>query len=230
MFYFAQGRIEDAIPMFQRVVQLVPDNQRGYNNLGAMYQRLGRYDEAIHVFSESIRRSPSAQGYSNLGTCHYYLGRYADAAKDFEKAVQLTPNDFLYWRNLGDAYRWIPGGEAKARKAYERAIVLCDEVIAVNPAEVNAYSSKAAALAKLGHSAQARSAILRALELEPRNAILAYEAACVSNIGGSEDETIARLSQALRLGFTPADIEHDPEFANLRKGGRLQALIASSAQ
>ena len=37
--------------MFSKVVQLVPDNQRGYNNLGGMYLQMGRYDEALRESS-----------------------------------------------------------------------------------------------------------------------------------------------------------------------------------
>ncbi|HYC59747.1 MAG TPA: tetratricopeptide repeat protein [Thermoanaerobaculia bacterium] len=227
-FYYAQGRITDAIPMFEKVVSLVPDNQRGYNNLGAMYQRLGRYDEAVRVFSDSIRKAPSGQGYSNLGTCYYFLGRYGEAAAAFEKAVELTPHDFLYWRNLGDSYRWMHGQNNKASRAYERAVTLSEGVIRVNASEVYAHASKAASLAKLGRVSEAREAILRALELEPQNAELIYEAAVISNLGGSSEETAARLQQALRLGYTAEDVLRDPEFANLRKSGTLAAIIQRS--
>jgi serine/threonine-protein kinase len=226
-FYYTQGRFEESILQFKKVLQLVPDNERGANNLGGIYQRLGRYKEALDVFSRSIQRAPSGQGYSNLGTCYYFLGRYGEAATAFEKAVELTPHDFLYWRNLGDAYRWIPGREADARRAYERAVQLCDAAIAVNPNEANAHLSRASALAKLGRQREARASILRALELEPQYSSNAYEAAVIANIGGSEDEAAAYLEQALRLGQNPADVLHDPEFANLKKSGRLETIIAA---
>jgi serine/threonine-protein kinase len=226
-FYYTQNRYADAVTQFQKVVQLVPDNERGYNNLGAMYQRLGDYDNAVKVFTQSIARAPSAQAYSNLGTCHYFLGRYAEAAAAFEKAVQLAPHDYLYWRNLGDAYRWTPGGAAKAKQAFEHAVAACDEAIRVNDADARAYVSKAAALAKLGREREARQAILRALELEPQHASSAYEAAVIANIAGSEDEALSRLEQALRLGYNPDDVGRDPELANLRKDGRLQGVIAA---
>jgi serine/threonine-protein kinase len=225
-FYYTQSRYQDAIPQFQKVVELVPDNQRGYNNLGAMYQRLGRYGEALRVFQQSVQRSPSGQGYSNLGTCYYFLGNYAEAAKALEKAVDLAPHDFLYWRNLGDAYRWIPGQQANARRAYERAVALCDEAIRVNPNEARSHLSRASALAKLGRGREARTAMLRALELEPQYASNAYEAAVIANIDGDENEAVARIEQALRLGYNIDNLLHDPEFANLKKSGRLAAIIS----
>jgi tetratricopeptide (TPR) repeat protein/TolB-like protein len=224
-FYFSQGRLADSIPLFQKVVQLVPDNEVGVNNLGGIYQRLGRYDEAVQVFSDSIKRSPSGQGYSNLGTCYYFLRRYDEAAVAFTKAVDLNPRECLYWRNLGDAYRWIPGQEANARRAYERSIEQCDAAIAINPKDARAYLSRASALAKLGRQSEARTAILHALQLEPQYSSVAYEAAVIANIGGSEGEAVAFIEQALSLGYNPGDILSDPEFANLKKSGRLEAII-----
>jgi serine/threonine-protein kinase len=227
-FYFTQGRLQESVPLFQKVVDLVPDNQRGYNNLGGIYQRLNRYDDAVRVFQASIKRAPSGQGFSNLSTCYYFLGRYEEAARALEEAVKLEPNHFSHWRNLGDAYRWLPGQEAKARRAYRRTVELCDEQIDVNPNEPRAHMARATALAKLGRQTEARAAILRALELEPQYASNAYEAAVIANIGGSVDEAAARLEQALRLGSNPDDMMRDPEFANLRKSGRLQAIIAGN--
>ena len=225
-FYDTQGRYDDAVREFQRVITLHPDSERGYGNLGATYQRLGRYDDAIKVFRASIQRKPTRQGYSNLGTCYFFLGQYSDAAAAFEKAVELAPSHYLSWRNLGDAYRWLPGREADARRAFERAVALCDEVIRVNPNEPRAYRTKASALAKLGRAREARATILHALELEPKSPSNVYEAAVVANIEGSEADAAARLEQALRLGYNADDILRDPEFANLKKSGRLQSIIA----
>lgn len=225
-FYYRQGRYDDAIAQFRKVVELVPDNERGYNNLGGMYQRTARYDEAVRVFQASIERKPSAQAFSNLGTAYYFLGRYSEAAEAFEKAVQLTPHDYLYWRNLGDACRWIEGREVRATEAFRRAVALCDETIRINPNDARAHTSRATSLAKLGRHREARSSILRALEIEPQSASAAYEAAIIALLGGSEDEAASRLEQALRLGYAAADLERDPELAKLRKSGRLQSIIA----
>ena len=191
-----------------------------------MYQRLGRYEDAVRVFERSTRRTPSGAGFSNLGTCYYFAGRYADAARAFEKATELSPQDYLYWRNLGDAYRWIAGRETDARRAYERAIALSDEAIRLNGGDAVAHASRASSLAKLGRPREARAAILRTLELEPRDPAYLYEAAVIANIAGAPDESLARLEQAVRLGFNADDVRRDPEFANLLKDGRLQSIVS----
>jgi serine/threonine-protein kinase len=227
-FYYKQSRYADAIPLFQKVTQLVPDNEFGYNNLAGMYQLLGRYDDAVRVTQQSLQRKPSAQAYTNLGLLYYYTGRFSESAAASEKAVQLSPHELVYWRNLGDAYRWIPGQEAKARAAYTRAVELCESAIRVNSKDAQAHRTRAVALAKLGQNQAARSAILRALEQESTRWSNVYEASVIANIAGDEDEAIARLEQAIRLGASVEDIRRDPEFANLKKTGRLEAIISGA--
>ncbi|HET8774580.1 MAG TPA: protein kinase [Thermoanaerobaculia bacterium] len=225
-FYYSQARYQDAIAQFKKVIELVPDNERGYNHLGAMYQRLGRHSDALAVYTASLQRAPSAQTYSNLGTVQYELGRYADAAGAFKKATELEPAYLLHWRNLGDAERRIPGHEAAARTAFVRAIKLCDDAIEINPSNARAHRTRATALAKLGRHREARAAILRAFELEPKSVSNAYEAAVIATIAGAEDEALVRVEQAMRLGLSGEDALREPEFENLRKRGRLQAVIA----
>ncbi|MDQ3281421.1 MAG: protein kinase [Acidobacteriota bacterium] len=226
-YYFHLGRYTDALAQFQKVIELVPDSAWGYSNAGGTLQRMGRYDEAAGMFAVSVKTTPTGQGYSNLGTTFYFLGKYADAARALEKATELAPQTCLYWRNLGDAYRWMPGREADARRAYERAIKFCDNATQVNAADAAAYTSRASALAKLNRVREARASMMRALELEPRDASTIYEAAVVANIAGDDDEALARIEQAIRFGANPSDFDHDPEFANLRKDGRLAAVVHS---
>jgi tetratricopeptide (TPR) repeat protein len=228
VFYYEQSRYRDAIPLFQKVTQLVPDNEFGYNNLAAMHQLLGRYDEAVRVTQQSIQRKPTAYAYTNLGLLYYYTGRFADAAAATEKAVKLAPVNAMYWRNLGDAYRWVPGQTEKARAAYSRAAELCEDAIRVNPKDARAHRTRAVALAKLGERQAARSEILRALEVEPTRWSNVYEAGVIANIAGDEAEAIARLEQAIRLGASVEDMRRDPEFANLKKTGRLEAIISGA--
>ncbi|MFP5246493.1 MAG: hypothetical protein ACLGH0_07335, partial [Thermoanaerobaculia bacterium] len=59
----------------------------------------------------------------------------------------------------------------------------------------------------------------------PQSGSNIYEAAVIANIAGSDDEAAARIEQALRLRQSPDAFLSDPEFANLKKSGRLQAII-----
>jgi tetratricopeptide (TPR) repeat protein/TolB-like protein len=215
-FLALQGRYADSAAEFEKVVQLSPDNLQGYNNLGAVYAHLTRYDDAIKVFLQSIRKKPTDQAYSNLGTCYHYLGRYSDAATAFENAVRLTPKHYLYWANLGDAYRWIPGADVKAGQAYDQAIALCRIELQLNPLNATIRSRMAECLAKRGHAVEANTEISRALQADPKNARVMYGAANVANANGDSFAALLWLTKAVAAGYPRDEIERNPEFAVLR--------------
>ena len=216
-FYASQGRRAEAAAMFLKVVELSPDNLRGYNNLGAVYEQLGRYDDAVRVFSTSIVKKPTDQAYSNLGTCYYFLGRYADAAVAFERAAALVPKRQVIWLNLGDAYRWVPGGDAKAAKAYDEAIRLAKSDLQLNPSDNVTRSRLAACLAKRGDFAAAGHEISLAVSADPANSYVMYYAAAVANSRGEKQSAAQYLKRAVDHGYSMTEIERDPEFSMLRE-------------
>jgi len=216
-FYFMHGRYQDAAQQFQKVLSLVPDNVRARNNLGASYQALGRYQEAISLYEQMLKHSPTDQGYSNLGTCYYYVGRYSDAASAYAKASAMSPSSYRYFANLGDAYRWIPDNEQKSTGAYDSAISLARNQIALNDRNADAHSRLAECLAKRGQLAEAQSEIAAALRIDPNDVNSIYRAAIVSLLAGDEKRSAAWLRAAVAHGCNPAQIASDPEFAILRQ-------------
>jgi serine/threonine protein kinase/tetratricopeptide (TPR) repeat protein len=229
VFYFGHSRYSDAAEMFKKVVELLPDNNRGYNNLGSMYLQMGRYDDALHVFSSSIARQPSAQGYSNLGTANYFLGRYQDAANAFERATELGPAIYLYWLNLGDAYRWMPGAQGRANAAYDRAIELGDRELEVNSTDATIRARLAVALAKRGNTKRADDEIRLALAADPKNPSFMFKAAIIANVEGKESAALSWLDRALISGYSRSDVEHEREFTNLRDKGLLEPMLQRTA-
>ncbi|MGA8806543.1 MAG: protein kinase [Thermoanaerobaculia bacterium] len=228
-FYFAHVRYAEAAEMFSKVVQLQPDNQRGYNNLGGMYFQMGRYDEALRVFLASIAKEPTAQGYSNVGTANYFLRHYSDAANAFERATQLAPTNYLYWSNLGDAYRWIPNATAQANVCYDRAIQLADGELKMNPTSTAVRARLAVCLAKRGNTKRADGEIRTALATDPKNPTYIYKAAMIANIEGRSEDALRLLGNALSHSYGRAEVEHEPEFDKLRSDGRLQKVVEQTA-
>jgi serine/threonine-protein kinase len=216
-FYHVHGRFEEAARQFEKVIQLAPDNVRGRINLAAMYQEMGRYSEAIPIYLASLKVQPTTQAYSNLGSCYYYLGRYSDAAAYFSKAIAINQNNYRYWANLGDAYRWTPGFEPKANDAYDRAIDLARTQLDLNPRDAYAHSRLAECLAKRGRLREARAEIKIAVDIDKNDVGTMYRAAIVSMLDRKDREAVDWLNKALQHGSDRAQIERDPEFAILRQ-------------
>jgi serine/threonine-protein kinase len=230
VFYFGHARYDDAARMFSKITELIPDSPRGYNNLGAVYEQMGRYDDAIKTFLRTAPAKRSDQTYSNLGTCYYFLGRYVDSAAAFEHAVEKTPTKSIYWANLGDAYRWVPGSEQKAARGYDEAIRLCRGELRVNPNESSARSRLAECLAKRGQPVEAKSEIKRALVGDPTNRMVLYRAAVVANANGEESQAVSWLRQAIAHGYDARELQRDPEFALLRNSDIFKRMLSPRVQ
>ncbi len=124
IFLYRSSRYEEAVKVWERSRKLVPDNVRLLNNLAAVYHMLEDYEDAASALQRALEIEPSAQGYANLGTLRYFQGHFSDAVPAMEKAVELGATNYLFWGNLGDAYRWAPGMRQKAKPTYSRAIDL----------------------------------------------------------------------------------------------------------
>src|SRR5207253_7094474 len=216
-FCLSRGKFDEAARLFRRVTELLPDSSRGFANLGAALQSAGRYDEAMRAYQRSLQIAPNAVAWSNYGGCQFSLGQYAASCASFEKATQLMPNDFTLWMNLGDAYRWTPGQQKKANEAYERSIDMARATLKVNPNGALARAVVASALAKSGHSTEAKHEIDEALKLDPTNANVLYQAAVISAIRSERDSALMWAGRAVSAGYPPADASRDPELSSLRK-------------
>jgi tetratricopeptide (TPR) repeat protein len=214
-FCYGQGRFEEAAAHFRKSTELLPDFARGHANLGAALQALGRNEAALAAYQRSLAIEPTAAGWSNLGTFQFFLGRYAEAQKSYEHAVQLAPTDYVMWVNLGDACHAAKA--PCARTAWQRAIAAGRAALALNSNDAVTRSHVASCLVKSGNSDEAQVEIRRALEEDPTNAEVLYQAAVIGALRDSPDAAISWLERAIRAGYPAADAEHDPALSSLRE-------------
>ncbi|HVI80315.1 MAG TPA: tetratricopeptide repeat protein, partial [Candidatus Acidoferrum sp.] len=229
-FYAGRGRLVESAAMFQKVVALSPDNLQGYNNLGGVYVKMGRYRDGEAVFSSSIARSPTAQAFANLGTCDYFLGKYTEAAAALQRAINITPTKYIYWANLGDAYRWVPGSEAKSAHAYDQAISLCRRELHLNESDTVTRARLAECLAKRGDPKTAKQEIEQALADDPKNGEILYKAAVIENVVGHDAEAVRWLTKAVQNGYDRSQMQRDPEFAMLRNSDTFKQAFPQKVQ
>jgi len=222
--YFAFGESDKAVKMFTQVIQLEPDNPAGYSNLGAAYFSLGKYEESIKALQKSLQIKPAAATYTNLGTAFFYLKRYPDALPMFEKAVEMSPEDETNMGNLADGYR-LTGNRDKAQATYDKAIGLAYQALRVNPRDASVVGNLALYYAKRGDPQQAKVFIKKARALDRSNVYLIYIEALVDTIDNRPEDAVKELTVALEKGFSPGDVEVEPEFAPIRSRPDFQAMM-----
>jgi serine/threonine-protein kinase len=219
-FYYRHGQFEKAVPQFRTIISLAPDNSLAYDNLGGVYLQMGRYDEAVSILKRAIELRGSASAYSNLGCVYMFQGRFAEAVPMMEEAVKRRPKHHPFWRNLGDAYRWTPGQDARASEAYRRALELAEAQLAVKPDDAFNLGSAALYRAKLEDRDKALGLIAKALRLAPADTEVVFKSALVYELTGDRQRALRAVAEARKGGYSVEQIEKEPELARLREDAR----------
>jgi tetratricopeptide (TPR) repeat protein len=227
IFYFQQGRPEEAVPQFERVVELAPDSYRGYSNLGAAHYYAGRWREAREAYEKALLIKPDDDlASSNLATLDFFEGQYAGAARRFEAAVQRKPTDPVLWGNLADAYHWGPGLRPKAPEAYRRAVALSEERLGVNARDAVLRAELAYYLAMLGEADAARRQHARALEEAPSDLEVLYLGSQVEELIGDREEALRLLAAAMENGYPRVEVRGHPLWEDAASDPRFRRLVA----
>jgi tetratricopeptide (TPR) repeat protein len=131
-------RNDEAIAVFQQIIQDYPDLAEPYNNLAALYATTGDYNKARVTLDQALRTNPSyATAHENLGDVYAAL-----AAQSYSRALKLDPQNVTVGPKL-----------ALVRELYKRPGA-ADAASA--PAASGAASGVASAAAPLAASAAAK--------------------------------------------------------------------------
>jgi tetratricopeptide (TPR) repeat protein len=123
----AGKRLEEAIPLYRRILEIEPENDTARTNLGIALWTLGRKIEARETLEEAVRVTPySFQARMNLAKSYVQENRLDEAIPYLERTVRYASIDDRVlqavelleriWREKGDRER----ADAMRRLAEER--------------------------------------------------------------------------------------------------------------
>ena len=96
-----KGRINEALIVTQKTLQLDPQDPKAHNNLGIIMKELGRLEEAEASYRQAIKLKPTlAEAHSNLGIIMKEQGRLEEACAAFVQAINLNPDFTDAYSNL----------------------------------------------------------------------------------------------------------------------------------
>ncbi len=91
--YFEGGRFEKAIEVYEKVLELDPNDVDTYNDLGLAYHYTGKSDMAIEKLRKGTEAMPSYQRvWLSLGFVLVSTGITEDAKPVLKKAMELDPD------------------------------------------------------------------------------------------------------------------------------------------
>lgn len=215
--------------MFRHAITLTKDNPRAYAQLAHTLHHQGKTTEAIRVLQDGLQINETALLYSNLGALLFFQGQYEMSAGAFERTLEFAgdSHDYLYWANLADAYRWVPGKMQDAYIAYDRAMQLLQVKLEKQPENKTNLSRAALYHAKRGNLELARQGLARVSFADPVPVSVFYRATVIYEILADRKQALAMLDRALQAGYPLTEILNDPELKNLRQDTDYHRLLAT---
>jgi tetratricopeptide (TPR) repeat protein len=108
-YYVDSGQLEKGITALELYKQTYPRDATPYNNLAAVYNQMGQYENALDNARQSVRLDPdSASGYSNVGFAYSGLNRLDEAKATFKQALEHKAGAAIAHSSLA-IIAWLQG-------------------------------------------------------------------------------------------------------------------------
>lgn len=187
------GRVDQAVAELRGILEHFPEwRGRILNNLGAVYERAGRRDEAEDAYRRAIEAAPEdPQGLYNLATSTAQRGDLEAAVGLFRDLVERHPDFVEGHHNLGVALEML--GDAEGAAASYRKEIEAD------PDQPAGHDSLALVLESQGKKQEALAGYARALELDPGYAPAHFNLADLLLSAGRPADAAAYYDIGLRL-------------------------------
>ncbi len=159
---------KDSETLFKRMIDATPNNYMARYNLGNLYSKQNRMDDAISNYMAAIEGEPNyAEAHNNLGGVFLEHKRYDEAIDHYRIAVRVHP-EYLYYFNLANALadaasaRHATNEFAEATRTYLQALQL-------NPASSEAHQNLGLTWQAQGRASEAMAEFEQAARLDPNH-------------------------------------------------------------
>jgi serine/threonine-protein kinase len=220
--HYGREDLPAALAAWEHARKITPDNVLVLRNLSAVYDKLGRNDEALAAIQSALEVQKLASLYSNLGVLQFYQARYPEAVDAFDRAIKQGAYFYGTWGNLADAQRWSPAHKQQAPESYRVAVGLARKDLAKKPDDDQVKSSLAVYLAKLGERDQALEQVRTIRSSAPS---VQFKVTVVYELTGNRPAALNALSSALSGKLPQSEVEREPELIALRTDPRYYRLV-----
>jgi len=222
----SSANLEQAESASRKALELAPDLAEAHAARGFALTLGGSHDEANREFETAIQLDPKLyEGYLYYANGRFAEGKLAEAARLFERAAAVRTEDYQAHALAGLCYTGLHR-EDEARTALERAVRAAERHLELNPDDPRALYLGAIAWCRLGQVERGLAWGDRALALDPEDAGVLYNVACLNAVGKRPARALDLLEHAVESGFGHKEwIEQDPDLESLHGDPRYQALL-----
>jgi serine/threonine protein kinase/tetratricopeptide (TPR) repeat protein len=199
-YYADSGQLDKGITALELYRQTYPRDPIPFNNLAAIYNRLGQFDNALANAKRAVEIDPDmVSGYGNVADAYSGLNRVEEARATFNAILQRNPSIANYHVALA-SLDWAVGKDAEMEKELQTASASPDGVVQVLGFRAGLASARGQMRQARDLSRQAEEALDR-LHLQGRADMMSQLAGSEA-LAGNVAEANADVNEALRLSRT----------------------------
>ncbi len=100
--HFAKGEYNEAVKIYDDVLEIVPDNVSTLKMKGIALSNMGFHEKSLKQFYKIIQKEPdNVIALTGMGVGFGYLGEYHEAKQYFKRALAIDPNSTVI-KNYND--------------------------------------------------------------------------------------------------------------------------------
>lgn len=196
------GRLDEALPAYQRFLDAEPSNPTGLQLLGLLHSQRREYDAAIEYMQASLELFPEqAEVANNLGNALSRSGRAGEAIERYRSAVRLQPRYLDAWRNLGLAQL--------ETQRYDEAAESFRRCLELRPEDAGAWLSLGNVHKRQQRFPEAIECYEKALALRPDYAEAHHNVGVCRRMQHEPEKALEHYDAARRLGLDRAELHHN---------------------
>ncbi|MFH1799473.1 MAG: tetratricopeptide repeat protein [Candidatus Omnitrophota bacterium] len=161
--YLNGGRISKTEESFKKAIELDPENDKAYVEMGQLYRERGEFPQAEDFLGKAILLDPgNDKAYAELEKLYRLQSRVFQAEDFFKKAIELDPKSANAYVGLGRCYL--------LQEKFSLAEDSFEKTIEIDPKNANAYVGFGWLDRFQDKFPQAEDSFKKAIELDPENA------------------------------------------------------------
>jgi len=220
--------LDKAIEASLKALMYDPSLSEAYSALSLSHFHKDSLDEASVAGRKAIELDPNNYlAYWILGRIYHTTDRDQDALECFNKVVAINPEFYSVYSDLQIVYGRL-GRKDKYEEMLRSALAIYPRYLSQHPDDARCHMFYAVDLAQAGKKDEAKIEAARALELNPNDPLMLYNAACFFAQMSEASKAVEMLRNAIAAGYPDYEwfkrdpdldsIRNDPGYIELMKG------------
>jgi len=220
--------LERAIESSLKALMYDSSLSEAYAALALSYFNKKSLNEALTASQKAIELDPNNfTGYWILGRIYHSTDRDREAVEMFKKVIALNPEFYSAYGDLQMTYERL-GEMDKYKETIQAALQVYPHYLLLHPDDARAHMYCAITLFQAGKTEDAKTTAAKAIELNPDDPLMLYNAACFYARLGEKRLAVESLRNSVVAGHEDYEwfkrdpdlnsIRNEPEYIELMKG------------